>query len=114
MTPDPRAPLTVLITGASSGIGRDLARLFAADHHKVVLVARRADALHTLAKDLARDHAMTAKVIAADLTRPDTPARIASECSRDGTAIDVVVNNAGFGLQGPVADLPLDRQLEMI
>jgi short-subunit dehydrogenase len=108
------APSTALITGASSGIGRDLARLFAADGHNLVLVARRAEALRALAGDLARQHGIEASTIAADLVKPDAPARILSELSRAGTSIDVVVNNAGFGLQGTVAELPLERQLEMI
>jgi short-subunit dehydrogenase len=105
---------TALITGASSGIGRDLARLFAADGCDVVLVARRAEALRALAGDLAREHGIDAATIAADLAEPDAPARILSELSRDGRSIDIVVNNAGFGAQGTVAALPLERQLEMI
>ncbi len=108
------APSTALITGASAGIGRDLARLFAADGHNLVLVARRAEALRALADELAREHRIQAATIAVDLAKPDAPARIQSELSRAGTSIDVVVNNAGFGLQGTVAELPLERQLDMI
>src|SRR4051812_14915295 len=106
--------LTALITGASSGIGRDLARLFAADGHDVILVARRADALRGLAEEFARQHAIQARAIAVDLTKPDAPMRIASELSGGGITVDIVVNNAGFGLQGTVAELPLERQLDMI
>jgi len=109
---EPRS--TALITGASSGIGRDLARLFAADGHDLVLVARREDALRTLAGDLARQHRINAVALAADLTRPDAPAHVVSGTSRAGVTIDVVVNNAGFGLHGPFAELPLERQLDMI
>jgi short-subunit dehydrogenase len=105
---------TALITGASSGIGRDLARVFAADGYNVVLVARRAAALQGIAGELTREYRIDASVIAADLAQPDASARIVSELSAAGTVIDVVVNNAGFGLQGPVAELPLERQLEMI
>jgi short-subunit dehydrogenase len=108
------APSTALITGASSGIGRDLAHLFAADGHNLVLVARRAEALQALAADLARQYKIDATAIAIDLTQPDAPTRIVAELSRGGTLIDIVVNNAGFGLQGAVAALPLQRQLEMI
>jgi short-subunit dehydrogenase len=108
----PTAPLTALITGASSGIGRDLARLFAADGHHVVLVARREDALRALAEELAREYRIKAAAVGADLAKPDAPLRIAAECH--DTVIDVVVNNAGFGLQGPVAELPLQRQMDMI
>src|SRR5258708_19776983 len=107
------APSTPLITGASAGIGRDLARLFAADGHNLVLVARRAEALRALADELAREHRIQAATIAVDLAKPDAPARIQSELSRAGTSIDVVVNNAGFALQGPVPELPLQRHLAM-
>jgi uncharacterized protein len=105
---------TALITGASSGIGRDLAQLFAADGYDLVLVARRADALRAIADELARQHRIAASAIAVDLAKPDATQRIVSEVSGAGTVVDVVVNNAGFGLQGTVAELPLDRQLEMI
>ena len=105
---------TVLITGASAGIGRDLARLFAADGHHVVLVARRADALRALASELRERHRVEATVLAADLADPAAPGKILAHLDSAGLAVDVVVNNAGFGLQGAVAALPLERQLEMI
>jgi len=105
---------TVLITGASAGIGRDLARLFAADGHHVVLVARRADALRALASELRERHRVEATVLAADLADPAAPGEIFAHLESNGLAVDVVVNNAGFGLQGAVAALPLERQLEMI
>jgi hypothetical protein len=105
---------TALITGASSGIGRDLARLFAADGYTVVLVARRGDALQALAAELTAQYRVQAIAIDADLARPEAPAQIADRLQRPETAIDVVVNNAGFAMQGPVAGLPLDRQLDMI
>jgi short-subunit dehydrogenase len=105
---------TALITGASSGIGRDLARRFAADGYDLVLVARDGDALQRLADELTRQHRVTAVPAAADLSVRDAPAHLAADLDRRGLAVDVVVNNAGFGLQGAVAELPLDRQLEMI
>jgi hypothetical protein len=105
---------TALVTGASSGIGRDLARLFAADGYDVILVARRADALASLASELTGQYKIAATAIAADLTAPDTPSRLFDDLQRRNIAVDVVVNNAGFGLRGTVAELPLDRQLAMI
>ena len=108
----PRA--TALITGASSGIGRDLAAQFAADGHDLVVVARRGEALRALADELTARHRITVATIAADLTQPDAPARIFAEVSGRNTPVDVVVNNAGFGLHGTVAELSLERQLEMI
>jgi short-subunit dehydrogenase len=103
-----------LITGASSGIGRDLARQFAADGTDVVLVARRAAELQALAAELVRDHHVAAAPIEADLARVDAPRELARTLDARGLAIDVIVNNAGFALQGPVAELPLARQLDMI
>ena len=105
---------TALITGASSGIGRALAREFAADGHNLVLVARREAALQELADGLTRAHRVNARAIVADLTRAQAPRDIAGELSRAGLAVDVVVNNAGFGMSGALAALPPERQLEMI
>jgi uncharacterized protein len=107
-------PLTALITGASSGIGRALAHLFARDGYALVLVARRTDALNALATELSRAHGVTTRVLPADLTRADAPRELYDELQRGGVVVDALVNNAGFGLQGEFARLPLDRQIEMI
>lgn len=105
---------TVLITGASSGIGRELARCFAADHSRLVLLARNTDALNELAREVKRDYSAEARVIAADLAEPETPECVFAECQAAGLEIDVLVNNAGFGAHGAFACLPLKRQLEMV
>jgi uncharacterized protein len=105
---------TALVTGASSGIGRELARLFAADGHDLVVVARRTDALDEVVREVTRAHAVKARALAADLAQAGSARQIYDELSRTGTTIDVVVNNAGFGTHGAVAELPLDRQLAMI
>jgi len=101
---------TALITGASSGIGLDLAHLFAQDGHDVVLVARSEDKLRELATELERTHKIAAHVIVADLTRPDAPQHIFERAP----AIDILVNNAGFGTSGKFADADLRTELEMI
>ncbi len=103
---------TALITGASSGLGTEYAKLFAAGRHDVVLVARRQDRLDALAAELRRAHGIEARVIAADLAAAGGPQRVLD--ALQGTAIDFLVNNAGFGTSGAFAELPLERELEMI
>jgi short-subunit dehydrogenase len=105
---------TALITGASSGLGAEYARLFAADKHGVVLVARRRDRLEALARDLRSTHGVSAEVVAADLSTREGPVRVIEEVRRAGVEIDFLVNNAGFGASGAFVDLDLARELEMI
>ncbi len=105
---------TALVTGASAGIGRELARSFAAEKSNLVLVARRRDRLEDLAAELRKQHGVEVRVMAADLGRADAPQAIVDSLTREAVTPDVLVNNAGFGLLGPVAELDLDRQMEMI
>lgn len=105
---------TVLVTGASSGIGLELARCFAADSSRLVLVARKGNALEALAAELRKAHKIQAQVITADLAHPDSPTRLLAHLQSAGLKVDVLVNNAGFGAQGRFAELPLGRQLEML
>lgn len=107
-------PETVLITGASSGIGLELAKCFAADGCRLVLVARNTDALDKLAAELRQRHGIQTIVSTADLSSPDTPGQIFDGLQNAGVAVDVLVNNAGFGAIGPFPRLPLDRQMEML
>jgi short-subunit dehydrogenase len=105
---------TVLITGASSGIGLELARFFAADGSDLVLVARTEEALRKLATDLGQKHGIQVRVLPKDLTDPKAPAQIYEELTAAGVNVDVVVNNAGFGAMGTIHDLPLKKQQDMI
>jgi short-subunit dehydrogenase len=105
---------TVLITGASSGIGRQLARLFAGDGAELVLVARGADRLGELAGELAAEYGVQAHVVPADLSRPAGPAEIMQALAQQHLQVDVLVNNAGLGVLGTIAGIGVDRQLEMI
>lgn len=105
---------TVLITGASSGIGLELAKCFAADGCRLILVARNTEALEKLAEELRRENGIEAIVLTADLSLPETPKQIVEKLSAQKKSVDILVNNAGFGLQGAFAELPLRRQLEML
>jgi short-subunit dehydrogenase len=104
----------VLITGASSGIGVALAKVFAAHGHELALVARRQDRLEALAEDIAATGRPRPTVITADLERRDGASAIAAELSSLGLEPATVINNAGFGLRGAATTLSRDEQLAMI
>jgi short-subunit dehydrogenase len=105
---------TVLITGASSGIGLELAKCFAADGAKLILTARNRDALEKLSAELQKKFSVPTEILVADLAQKDSPQNIFSELKGRGLMPDVLVNNAGFGLHGSFAELPLAKQLEII
>ncbi len=93
---------TVLITGASGGIGYELAKLFAHDHHNLVLVARSGDKLAQVANEL-QSLGVTVKTYSLDLTQPPAPKFLFDQLQTEGVAIDVLINNAGFGAFGEFA-----------
>jgi uncharacterized protein len=105
---------TTLITGASSGIGLELARIAAAQRRDLVLVARSEDKLNDLARELQQQHGVRVHVIEADLSRPGAAAAVVARLSGLDLEIDVLVNNAGFGLYGRFAETPLDTELQMV
>jgi short-subunit dehydrogenase len=105
---------TALVTGASAGLGAEFARLFAADGHDVVLVARRRENLDALARDLETKHGVRSTVIAADLTRPEAPEAIMKELGARDIAIEFLVNNAGFAMTGAFAEADRVRELGML
>ncbi len=96
---------TALITGASGGIGYELAKLFARDHHNLVLVARSADKLAKVATEL-QAHGVTIKTIALDLTQPRAPRFLFDQLRIEGIDVDIIINNAGFGAFGEFAQMP--------
>ena len=112
---------TALITGASSGIGRALAAQFAAHDYDLILVARNATALDDVGRALSgsprgpdKGRTTSVRVFTADLSVPHSGHVLVDRLKTDNVKVDVLVNNAGFGLQGEFAALPVDRQIEMI
>ena len=105
---------TVLITGASSGIGEALARRFARDGHRLVLVARTEAKLAALSRVLLAEHGVAVFVEPADLAAPETPRQLASALRHTRIDVDVLVNNAGVLHQGEFAAMRPDRHRELI
>ncbi len=105
---------TALITGASFGIGLELARIFARENYNLVLVARTADKLRLLASELEKAHGSRSLVLATDLTEPGAPAYVLDQTTRAGIPVDVLVNNAAFGQYGLFAESDLEECLRQI
>lgn len=105
---------TVLITGASSGIGEAFADLFAAEGFDVVLVARRADRLAVVAERIRMRHSRRAEIIVADLSQRNAPVQLCDEVARRGLTIDALVNNAGYGIPGAYVASPWERHDAML
>lgn len=105
---------TALITGASFGIGLELARIFAREGHNLVLVARSGEKLRQLAAELEKTNGTRSLILAADLTEPGAPAYVLDQTTRAGIAIDFLVNNAGFGQYGFFAENDLEECLRQI
>ena len=103
-----------LITGASAGIGTELARVFASNGHRLALVARRADRLAALAAEISAGGGAAPIVIPCDLEQPDAGDRIAAALAAAGVEVEYVVNNAGYGLYGNAIKLDRAQQLGII
>ncbi|HYC53740.1 MAG TPA: SDR family NAD(P)-dependent oxidoreductase [Candidatus Binatia bacterium] len=107
-------PGTALITGASAGIGTELARAFAERGHDLVLVARSGDRLEALAAELEAGFGIDASFIVSDLTEPGAPDDVFAEVCGAGIQVDVLVNNAGAGSFARFAEVDLDRHLRIL
>ena len=105
---------TALITGASFGIGLELARIFAREGYNLVLVARSADKLRQVASELEKAHSTRSLILAADLSEPGAAAYVLDQTTRAQIAVDILVNNAGFGQYGLFAENDLEECLRQI
>src|SRR5258708_7289306 len=107
-------PTYALVTGASQGLGRVFARELAARKQNVVLVARSRDKLENLANELRSSQSVLAEVLEFDLTSPSAPPPIVQQLHDRDLQVDLLVNNAGFGVRGDFRTLTLQRQMEML
>jgi short-subunit dehydrogenase len=107
-------PRWTLITGASSGIGAELARVFAARGCPLVLTARRHERLESLSAAIGRTHGVPVEIMALDLADREAPQDLHDMLRERGITVHTLVNNAGFGLRGYFASLPHQKQLAMI
>ena len=105
-------PPIALVTGASSGIGLELAKLFARDSYGLVLVGRSGDALARAAKEVASSGATLVRTITKDLSMPDAAEEVFA--ALEGAHVDVLVNNAGVGLYGPFLEVPAAAEAAMM
>jgi short-subunit dehydrogenase len=105
---------TVLITGASSGIGREMAGQFARDTFRLILVARDGKRLQELSEELRMQYGTESKLIMRDLSVASAAGEIHKQCLNDGLHVDFLVNNAGFNVYGAFSEAELSKTLEMI
>lgn len=110
----PNKTQTALITGASAGIGRELAKLFAKDGYNLVLVARTASRLNLFADELHRQFGISTKAFALDLAAVSAPQFLFDQLARENITIDVLVNNAGYGKLGAFAEVSAEESLGQI
>jgi short-subunit dehydrogenase len=103
-----------LVTGASSGIGYELAKLFAQDGKNIAVLARSRDKLEGLKQDLEKEHGTKVMVLVKDLSDPQAPQEVLSELEKAGVSVDVLVNNAGFAVYGKFADSDWQKEAEML
>ena len=105
---------TALITGASSGIGKELAHIHAEQGGDLVIVARRQEKLDALKLQLEKKHAITVTTIAKDLSQPNAAKEVFEEVQKKNIQVEYLINNAGFGLRGKFHELSWERQQQMI
>ncbi len=112
--PNPTQTSAALVTGASAGIGSEIAKLLAARGHALVLVARRKDRLTALADELSEQYGVRVETISADLGKPTPRGKIRARIEELGLEVEILVNNAGFATGGPFHEADPERELEQV
>ena len=112
--PTPTSTSAALVTGASAGIGTEIARELASRGHNLVLVARRKERLEKLASELAAEHGIRAEARTCDLGKPASRGRLPGQLQRLGLEVSVLINNAGFATGGPFHASDPDRELQQV
>jgi hypothetical protein len=107
-------PKTVLITGASGGIGYELAKLFAQNRDNLVLVARSENKLNEIKINFEQNYQVIVKVLGKDLSQPNVAVQIFNELERERIQIDILINNAGFGNFGEFVDSSWEKESDMM
>jgi uncharacterized protein len=105
---------TALVTGASSGLGVDFARELAAKGANLVLVARREELLQKVRDELSSKYGVKVEIVTMDLVEKDAPQRLYDQLKTAGTAIDILINNAGYGVYGPFTEIAWERERNML
>ena len=112
--PKPSSDTAALVTGASAGIGKAIARELAARGHNLILVARRKPKLQELAEELADRYGVRAETVACDLAKPASRSRLRGQVTRIGLDVSILVNNAGFATGGPFHQSDPERELQQV
>jgi short-subunit dehydrogenase len=113
--PEPNSTSAALVTGASAGIGSEIAKVLAQRGHTLVLVARRKDRLTALANELSDQHGVRVETIAADLGKPTPRGKIPGQIEQLGLQVEILINNAGFATGGePFHEADPERELEQV
>lgn len=105
---------TTLITGASSGIGKETAFVFAENNHNLILVARRIENLEKIKQEIESKNKVSVTVIGMDLSKLDSAENLYNEITNRKLPVDVLINNAGFGINGQFVDIDINREQDML
>ena len=105
---------TALITGASSGIGKEIAFVYAENKHNLILTARRKEKLEEIKNIIVKKHNIEVKIIVQDLSKPDSANKLFENIQKENLKIDILINNAGFGTNGSFADIEIERTESML